>query len=198
MARLQAIVSELKAVTVVVGMPYELDGSEGRSARLARQVGDALGSVSGVPVHYQDDRYSTVVAEERLRAAGHSAARRKQTIDQAAAAVILGDFFASRALQRSRAIRKPRSADRVFCGTSARALRTHGRLVHDRVNDHFIIGLIGVHSATLPARSYTPSGVQSPKNRPTALGLPRLLRTCWRCRVQRADPMDRDGWYPRA
>ena len=96
-ARLQAIVSELKAVTVVVGMPYELDGSEGRSARLARQIGDALGSVSGVPVHYQDERYSTVVAEERLRAAGHSAARRKQTIDQAAAAVILGDFFASRA-----------------------------------------------------------------------------------------------------
>ena len=93
-ARLHTIVSELNAVEVVVGMPYELDGTEGRSARLARQVGDALASVSGVPVHYQDERYSTVVAEERLRSAGHNALRRKQTIDQAAAAVILGDFFA--------------------------------------------------------------------------------------------------------
>jgi len=94
-ARLHTIVSELNAVEVVVGMPYELDGTEGRSARLARQVGDALASVSGVPVHYQDERYSTVVAEERLRAAGHRSMRRRQTIDQAAAAVILEDFFAS-------------------------------------------------------------------------------------------------------
>ena len=93
-ARLHAIVSELNAVEIVVGMPYELDGTEGRSARLARQIGDALASVSGILVHYQDERYSTVVAEERLRAAGHNATRRKQTIDQAAAAVILGDFFA--------------------------------------------------------------------------------------------------------
>ena len=78
---------------VVVGLPYELDGAEGRSARLARQVGEALGDASGVPIHYQDERYSTVVAEERLRMAGHNAQRRKETIDQAAAAVILGDYL---------------------------------------------------------------------------------------------------------
>jgi len=78
---------------VVVGLPYELDGTEGRSARLARQIGEALGEASGVPIHYQDERYSTVVAEERLRMAGRNARRRKETIDQAAAAVILGDYL---------------------------------------------------------------------------------------------------------
>jgi putative Holliday junction resolvase len=78
---------------VVVGLPFELDGSEGRSARLARQVGDALGTATGLPIFYQDERYSTVVAEERLRAAGYNGYQRKSIIDQAAAAVILGDYF---------------------------------------------------------------------------------------------------------
>jgi putative Holliday junction resolvase len=92
-ARLQHLVSELEVGTIVVGLPYELDGTEGRSARLARQIGDALADATALPVHYQDERYSTVVAEERLRAAGHDARRRRETIDQAAAAVILGDYL---------------------------------------------------------------------------------------------------------
>tara|TARA_B100000575_G_C23135304_1_gene659382 strand:- start:2438 stop:2875 length:438 start_codon:yes stop_codon:yes gene_type:complete len=92
-ARLMHLVEDLKVAIVVVGLPYELDGTEGRSARLARQIGEALGEASGVPIHYQDERYSTVVAEERLRMAGRNARRRKETIDQAAAAVILGDYL---------------------------------------------------------------------------------------------------------
>jgi len=92
-ARLCTIVKELTITLIVVGLPYELDGTEGRSARLARQIGDALGEATGLPIHYQDERYSTVVAEERLRAAGHNAQRRRETIDQAAAAVILGDYL---------------------------------------------------------------------------------------------------------
>lgn len=92
-ARLSHLVKDLQVAIVVVGLPYELDGTEGRSARLARQVGEALADASGIPVHYQDERYSTVVAEERLRMAGHNAQRRKDTIDQAAAAVILGDYL---------------------------------------------------------------------------------------------------------
>lgn len=92
-ARLSHLVTELSVTLIVVGLPYELDGTEGRSARLARQIGEALHEATGVELHYQDERYSTVIAEERLRAAGHDAKRRKNTIDQAAAAVILSDYF---------------------------------------------------------------------------------------------------------
>lgn len=92
-ARLAHLTAELMVELVVVGLPFELDGSEGRSARLARQIGDALGTATGLPIHYQDERYSTVVAEERLRAAGYDGHQRKGIIDQAAAAVILGDYF---------------------------------------------------------------------------------------------------------
>ena len=90
-ARLVVIVEELKAEAIVVGLPYELDDTEGRSARLARQIGTAVHEATGLPVHYQDERYSTVVAEERLRASGYDGRQRKAIIDQAAAAVILDE-----------------------------------------------------------------------------------------------------------
>lgn len=92
--KLAHIVSELKASQLVVGLPLELDDTEGRSARLARQVGDALAEATGLPLHYQDERYSTVVATERLRSAGYDGHQRKRIIDQAAAAVILEDYLA--------------------------------------------------------------------------------------------------------
>ncbi len=81
------------AEVVVVGLPLELSGAEGRSARLARQVGDALGGVAGLPIHYQDERYSTVEASRLLSERGLSARQQKSVIDQAAAAVILSDWL---------------------------------------------------------------------------------------------------------
>lgn len=73
----------------VVGLPLELDGGEQRSAKLARQVGEAIGALTGLPVHYQDERYSSVMAERRLIDAGKRRAARKLVIDQEAAVVIL-------------------------------------------------------------------------------------------------------------
>ena len=78
---------------VVVGLPLELDGGEGRSARLARQIGEALAARTGLPVHYQDERYSTVEASRRLTEQGLSARQQRSVIDQAAAAVILQDWI---------------------------------------------------------------------------------------------------------
>jgi len=92
-ARLAEICEALGVTKLVVGLPLQLDGVEGRSARLARQVGDALAASTCLVVHYHDERFSTVEAERRLREIGHSAQRRKQMIDAAAAAVILEDWF---------------------------------------------------------------------------------------------------------
>lgn len=78
--------------TWVVGLPLELDGAEGRSARLARQVGDALAQ-RGAKVDYQDERFSTVEASRRLHAQGLDSRKQKQRIDSAAAAVILEDWL---------------------------------------------------------------------------------------------------------
>ena len=79
--------------TIVVGLPLELDGTEERSARLARQIGDALAAMSGLPALYVDERFSSVTAERRLIAAGLSREKRKAIIDQEAARVILQDWL---------------------------------------------------------------------------------------------------------
>ena len=91
--RLLHLIQELGVERLVVGLPYELDGTEGRSARLARQIGESIREASELPVHYQDERYSTVEAEHRLKQAGLDGRQRKSVIDQAAAAVILEDFL---------------------------------------------------------------------------------------------------------
>jgi len=93
--RLAEICSQHRIDGIVVGLPLMLDGSEGRSARLARQVGDALGSELDLTVHYYDERFSSVSAEEFLKQQGKSYNRRRKEIDQAAAAVILSQWLDS-------------------------------------------------------------------------------------------------------
>lgn len=87
------LADERSVDTFVVGLPLELDGTEARSARLARQVGAALASATGRRVLYVDERFTSVEAERMLIAQGVSRARRKQVIDQAAAMSILRSWL---------------------------------------------------------------------------------------------------------
>jgi putative Holliday junction resolvase len=80
-------------VTLVVGLPLELDGSETRSAKLARQVGEALGAELGLEPVYIDERYTSVEAERSLVEADLSRKKRKGVIDQAAAVLILRSYL---------------------------------------------------------------------------------------------------------
>ena len=92
-AALAVLCQKHSAAAVVVGLPLEEDGTEGRAVRLARQVGDALGALTGLPIHYQDERYSTLEASRRLAQQGLDSRRQREIIDQAAAAVILEDWL---------------------------------------------------------------------------------------------------------
>jgi putative Holliday junction resolvase len=92
-ALIAARIQEQDVRAVVVGMPFELDGSESRSARLARQIGEAVRALAEVPVIYVDERYSSVQAERSLIFQGASRDRRKKVIDQAAAAIILQSWL---------------------------------------------------------------------------------------------------------
>jgi len=78
---------------LVVGLPLELSGEEGRSARLARQIGDMLAEKTGLNLVYHDERFTTVEAETRLQELGKNAKERKEMIDQVAAMVILEDWW---------------------------------------------------------------------------------------------------------
>ena len=93
--RLTTICEKNQIDGIVVGLPLMLDGSEGRSAKLARQVGDALGEALNLKVQYCDERFSSVAAESALKEQGKSFTRRRKEIDQVAAAVILSEWFNS-------------------------------------------------------------------------------------------------------
>ena len=84
-----------QAERVVVGMPYELDGSVGPRATRVRVLYDAL-AAAGLSLDEWDERYSTVEAEATLLAANVSRARRKEVIDQMAAQVILQGWLDAR------------------------------------------------------------------------------------------------------
>ncbi len=87
---------------LVIGLPLELDGSEGHRARLVRRfivaLERALASAGlEVPVSCWDERFSTAAAERTLLEADVSRAKRKQTIDAVAAQFILQGWLDAQA-----------------------------------------------------------------------------------------------------
>ena len=78
---------------VVVGLPLNMDGTEGRQAQRVRSFGDLVREHLGLPVDFWDERLTTFEAEERLRSRGVRAARRRDLVDQEAACVILRSYL---------------------------------------------------------------------------------------------------------
>ncbi len=83
------LVAEWEAEIVVVGMPYNLDGSMGIAAKLCKSEAKALREVLAVPVVTYDERLTTVTAERSLKEQHMNADARRQVIDKVAASVIL-------------------------------------------------------------------------------------------------------------
>ena len=87
------LVREHGATAVVVGHPLSMSGERGEAARRAEEFADGLRAALDVPVHLQDERLSTVEADRGLRHAGAGGRRRRESVDQAAATVILRSFL---------------------------------------------------------------------------------------------------------
>ncbi len=83
---------------VVFGLPLELDGSESDWTREVREVGEALGRRLDVPVHFIDERLTSVQAERMVRSSGLSRSERekKERVDAGAAVLILQRWLDSR------------------------------------------------------------------------------------------------------
>jgi putative Holliday junction resolvase len=87
------LVSAQDADTVVVGLPINMDGTEGPRALLARAFGEKLSKVTDARIVFQDERLSTVSAEKALIEADMRRDKRKKVIDKIAAAVILQAYL---------------------------------------------------------------------------------------------------------
>lgn len=87
---------------IVLGMPFNMDGSEGPRAQSTRAFARNLARLTELPIGFWDERLSTVAAERALIEADTSRARRREVIDHVAAAFILQG-----ALDRLVHIRRP-------------------------------------------------------------------------------------------
>jgi len=88
-ARLLAVASERNAAGFVLGLPVNMDGSEGPRAQSTRAFARNLARLTDLPIALWDERLSTAAAERALIAADVSHARRARVIDQHAAVFIL-------------------------------------------------------------------------------------------------------------
>jgi putative holliday junction resolvase len=98
-ARLLALAGERNAVGFVLGLPVNMDGSEGSRAQSTRAFALNLARLTELPIALWDERLSTAAVERDLIAADVSRARRAKVIDQHAAAFILQgalDWLANR------------------------------------------------------------------------------------------------------
>lgn len=80
---------------VVLGLPLNMDGSEGPGARSVREFGARLASATGRAVHFQDERLTSVDADWAMARSGMTHGQKKKRRDALAAAAILRDFLAA-------------------------------------------------------------------------------------------------------
>lgn len=91
--RIVDLVNRQSADVLVVGLPRSLDGSIGPAAESVLELVDALRARLDIPVHTWDERLTTVEAERRLDEAGSSRRRRRDSVDRAAATLILQGYL---------------------------------------------------------------------------------------------------------
>ncbi|MBN2138601.1 MAG: Holliday junction resolvase RuvX [Sedimentisphaerales bacterium] len=93
---LQKIADIVKAEqigAVVLGLPLNMDDSEGFQARFVRDFAADLGAHIDIPIHFQDERLSSFIAEEKLADADFTRKKAKKRLDAIAAAQILEAFL---------------------------------------------------------------------------------------------------------
>jgi putative Holliday junction resolvase len=88
-ARILALAAERKAAGIVLGLPVNMDGTEGPRAQSTRAFARNLAKLTEMPIALWDERLSTAAVERELIASDVSRARRKAVIDQHAAVFIL-------------------------------------------------------------------------------------------------------------
>ncbi len=96
------IAADEEADVIVVGLPLNMDGSEGPSARAATGLARRLASVVDVPVELHDERLTTVTADRSMLDAGLDGIARRRRVDKVAAAIMLQSWLDARAVRLER------------------------------------------------------------------------------------------------
>ena len=96
LAQLRDIIERYSPREILVGIPYNQDGSLGNRAKGIKRFSERIQNSLGLPVRYWDESFSTKTAEKTLIDAGMGRKKRKTVIDKMAATVILEEYLMSR------------------------------------------------------------------------------------------------------
>ena len=95
-ARICAAAAEQRAELIVVGLPRNMDGTEGARAQKSRKLAELVERESGLPVRMWDERQTTITAAGFLSESGTFGKKRKAILDAVSASVILENYLAWR------------------------------------------------------------------------------------------------------
>ncbi|MFV0414577.1 MAG: Holliday junction resolvase RuvX [Oscillospiraceae bacterium] len=87
---------EFEAGLLVIGLPLNMDGTEGPRAQKSRKLGALLEKIISIPIEYWDERSTTKSAEGLLSETGTYGKKRKEVLDAVAATIILESYLAFR------------------------------------------------------------------------------------------------------
>ena len=93
---IKKIVEEQGVTELVMGLPKNMDGTEGARAELCREFAARVEEVTGIPVAMWDERRTTVEAHNILNEHNYHGKKRKNTVDAVAASLILEGYLAFR------------------------------------------------------------------------------------------------------
>ena len=90
------LVQENQVTEIVVGLPKNMDGTEGPRAEVCREFAERIRELTGLPVAFWDERRTTVEAHNILSEHNYHGKKRKNTVDAVAASLILEGYLAFR------------------------------------------------------------------------------------------------------
>lgn len=93
LSEIKAVIATYDAVSIVVGLPLNTDGTESSMSQEARETARKLSLSLKFPVHLQDERVTSYEARRRLWERGVEPSKTKRYVDSEAAAIILSDFL---------------------------------------------------------------------------------------------------------
>jgi len=90
---LEKLCKEKEVDTIILGLPVNMDGSEGERAVATRNFGDLLFQKTNLPIKYLDERLTSASAERLLISADMRREKRKEVIDKVSATIILQNYL---------------------------------------------------------------------------------------------------------
>ena len=99
-ARIEELIAEDEITEIVLGLPKNMNNTEGERVEKTKAFGEMLERRTGLPVHYWDERLTTVAAEQILIESGVRRENRKAVIDKVAASLILQGYLDSLAISK--------------------------------------------------------------------------------------------------